>query len=584
MKNIIIGTAGHIDHGKTTLVKFLTGKNTDTLPDEKRRGITIDIGFSYLDLGNGKKAGVIDVPGHEKFIKNMTAGVSGIDYLILTAACDDGVMPQTEEHFKIAELLGIKQGIIVLTKTDLADEERIKEVREQLKNLVKNSFLENAETAEVSIKNPSSYENLKNIIIKDINSLQISERENEPFRMYIDRCFSVKGFGTVVTGTSLAGKISVGDIINIYPLKIKSKVKGIEVHGEKRNSAEAGNRIALNLAGVEKSQINRGDIVSEEENFIESKRVDIIFTALEKISVKNNQRIRFHIGTKEVIGRIRFFGQDIVKEKGRYPAQLLLEENITGIYGEFGIIRNFSPLYTVGGVKILNISGEKVKRSSAEYIEKLLELDKTGKFSVQEKNILNSEYLENILEDFHEKNRLKRGVLRAELKNRYFPQESLYNFRDFIDENISLGIIKSETVLEKEYISLKNFKIKLTKEEKQLKEIIFKKYKEQIFNFEKYENIKKQTADKNFDIIHNYMAEENMIIFLGEDYWILRGYLAEAEKQIRDFLNKNGKITISEFRGLLGINRKSALLILEKSDSLGITERISDYRILKNKI
>lgn len=584
MKNIIIGTAGHIDHGKTTLVKFLTGKNTDTLPDEKRRGITIDIGFSYLDLGNGKKAGVIDVPGHEKFIKNMTAGVSGIDYLILTAACDDGVMPQTEEHFKIAELLGIKQGIIVLTKTDLADEERIREVREQLKNLVKNSFLENAETAEVSIKNPSSYENLKNIIIKDINSLQISKRENEPFRMYIDRCFSVKGFGTVVTGTSLAGKISVGDIINIYPLKIKSKVKGIEIHGEKRNSAEAGNRIALNLAGVEKSQINRGDIVSEKENFFESKRVDIMFTALEKISVKNNQRIRFHIGTKEVIGRIRFFGQDIVKEKGRYPAQLLLEENITGIYGEFGIIRNFSPLYTVGGVKILNISGEKVKRSSAEYIEKLLELDKTGKFSAQEKNILNSEYLENILEDFHEKNRLKRGVLRAELKNRYFPQESLHNFRNFIDENISLGIIKSETVLEKEYISLKNFKIKLTKEEKQLKEIIFKKYKEQIFNFEKYENIKKQTADKNFDIIHNYMAEENMIIFLGEDYWILRGYLTEAEKQIRDFLNKNGKITISEFRGLLGINRKSALLILEKSDSLGITERISDYRILKNKI
>ena len=529
MKNIIIGTAGHIDHGKTTLVKFLTGKNTDTLPDEKRRGITIDIGFSYLDLGNGKKAGVIDVPGHEKIIKNKTAGVSGIDYHNLTAACDDGVMPHTEEHFKIAELLGIKQGIIVLTKTDLADEERIKEVREQLKNLVKNSFLENAETAEVSIKNPSSYENLKNIIIKDINSLQISERENEPFRMYIDRCFSVKGFGTVVTGTSLAGKISVGDIINIYPLKIKSKVKGIEVHGEKRNSAEAGNRIALNLAGVEKSQINRGDIVSEEENFIESKRVDIMFTALEKISVKNNQRIRFHIGTKEVIGRIRFFGQDIVKEKGRYPAQLLLEENITGIYGEFGIIRNFSPLYTVGGVKILNISGEKVKRSSAEYIEKLLELDKTGKFSAQEKNILNSEYLENILEDFQEKNTLKTGVLRSELKNRYFPQENLHNFRNFIDENISLGIIKSETVLEKEYISLKNFKIKLTKEEKQLKEIIFKKYKEQIFNFEKYENIKKQTADKNFDIIHNYMAEENKIIFLEEDYWISRGYLAYAE-------------------------------------------------------
>lgn len=584
MKNIIIGTAGHIDHGKTTLVKFLTGKDTDTLPDEKRRGITIDIGFSYLDLENGKKAGIVDVPGHEKFIKNMTAGVSGIDYLLLLTACDDGVMPQTEEHFKIAELLGIKQGIIVLTKTDLADEQRIKEVRKQVRNLVKNSFLENAEIIEVSIKNPFSYKNLKNIIIKDIKSLQISQKENEPFRMYIDRCFSVKGFGTVVTGTSLTGRISVGDIINIYPLKIKSKVKGIEIHGEKQNFAEAGNRLALNLSGVEKFQIKRGDIVSSEENFVESERVDIMFTALEEISVKNNQRIRFHIGTREVMGRIRFFGHDIVKEKGRYPAQLLLEENIAGIYGELGIIRNFSPLYTVGGAKILNISGEKVKRSSVEYTEKLLELDETGKTSVQEKNILNSEYLKNILEDFHKKSRLKRGILRAELKNRYFPQESLQSFRNFIDENISFGIIKSETVLEKEYISLRNFKIKLTKEEKQLKEIIFKKYKEQIFNFQKYENIKNATADKNFDIIHNYMAEENMIIFLGEDFWILRGYLAEAEKQIREFLNKNGKITISEFRELLGINRKSALLILEKFDKKEITERISDYRILKNKV
>lgn len=584
MKNIIIGTAGHIDHGKTTLVKFLTGKDTDTLPDEKRRGITIDIGFSYLDLENGKKAGIVDVPGHEKFIKNMTAGVSGIDYLLLLTACDDGVMPQTEEHFKIAELLGIKQGIIVLTKTDLADEQRIKEVRKQVRNLVKNSFLENAEIIEVSIKNPFSYKNLKNIIIKDIKSLQISQKENEPFRMYIDRCFSVKGFGTVVTGTSLTGRISVGDIINIYPLKIKSKVKGIEIHGEKQNFAEAGNRLALNLSGVEKSQIKRGDIVLSEENFVESERVDIMFTALEEISVKNNQRIRFHIGTREVMGRIRFFGHDIVKEKGRYPAQLLLEENITGIYGELGIIRNFSPLYTVGGAKILNISGEKVKRSSVEYTEKLLELDEMGKTSVQEKNILNSEYLKNILEDFHKKSRLKRGILRAELKNRYFPQESLQSFRNFIDENISLGIIKSETVLEKEYISLRNFKIKLTKEEKQLKEIIFKKYKEQIFNFQKYENIKNATADKNFDIIHNYMAEEKMIIFLGEDFWILRGYLTEAEKQIREFLNKNGKITISEFRELFGINRKSALLILEKFDKKEITERISDYRILKNKV
>lgn len=584
MKNIVIGTAGHIDHGKTTLVKYLTGKDTDTLPDEKKRGITIDIGFSYIDMGNGIKVGLVDVPGHEKFVKNMTAGVSGIDYLVLTVACDDGVMPQTEEHFKIAELLEIKKGIVVLTKTDLAEKERVDEVRNMVKKLVKNSFLENAETVEVSIKNPSSYENLKNTIIKDIENIKISQKEdeNKGFRMYVDRCFSVKGFGTVVTGTSLSGKISVGDTVSIYPLKTKSKIKGIEVHGEKKEYAERGNRVALNLSGIEKSQIKRGDFISSDENFAESERVDIIFTALNNISVKNNQRIRLHIGTREVIGRIRFFGRDMVSEKGRYPAQLLLEEKITGIYGELGIIRNFSPLYTVGGVKILNILGEKIKRDNKEYIEKLLELDRTGKSC--EENSLNSEYLKNILEEFHEKNRIKRGILRAELKNRYFSKESIQDFRNFITENINSGLIKSETILEKEYISLAGFKIKLTKEEKLLKDTIFKKYKEYMFSPEKYSLLKNEINHKNFDIIHNYMAEEEMLIPLSDEVYILRGYLKEAEKQIQNFLNENKKITISEFREIFQINRKSALLILEKLDNMKVTERVSDYRILKNKI
>lgn len=584
MKNIVIGTAGHIDHGKTTLVKYLTGKDTDTLPDEKKRGITIDIGFSYIDMGNGIRVGLVDVPGHEKFVKNMTAGVSGIDYLILTVACDDGIMPQTEEHFKIAELLEIKKGIVVLTKTDLAEKERVNEVRNKVKKLVKNSFLENAETIEVSIKNPSSYENLKNTIIKDIENIKISQKEdeNKDFRMYIDRCFSVKGFGTVVTGTSLSGKISVGDTVNIYPLKAKSKIKGIEVHGEKKEYAERGNRVALNLSGIEKSQIKRGDFISSDENFAEYERVDIMFTALNNVSVKNNQRIRLHIGTREVIGRIRFFGKDMVSEKGRYPAQLLLEEKITGIYGELGIIRNFSPIYTVGGIKILNILGEKTKRDNKEYIEKLLKLDRTGESSTE--NSLNCKYLKNILEEFHEKNRIKRGILRAELKNRYFSKESIQDFRNFITENINSGLIKSETVLEKEYISLAGFKIKLTKEEKLLKDTIFKKYKEYMFSPEKYSLLKNETDDKNFDIIHNYMAEEKMLIPLSDEVYILRGYLKEAEKQIQNFLNENKKITISEFREIFQINRKSALLILEKLDNMEITERVSDYRILKNKI
>lgn len=584
MRNIIIGTAGHIDHGKTTLVKYLTGKDTDTLPDEKKRGMTIDLGFSYLDISENRRAGIIDVPGHEKFIKNMVAGVMGIDYIILAVACDDGIMPQTKEHFQIAELLGVKAGVIVLTKTDIADEERKKEAAEEIQNFVKGSFLENAPILETSVKDISSYEKLKNYIINDIKKIKTSETEDgNEFRMSIDRCFSVKGFGTVVTGTSLKGRISVGDTVNIYPLNIKTKVKGIENHGAKIESIDAGNRIALNLAGVEKSQIKRGDILSSAEKIQDSDRIDVMFTSLKDIHIKNNQRVRVHLGTREIIGRIRFFGRDKITEKDRYPAQILLEEKAAGIYGELGIIRNYSPVYTMGGIKILNISGEKTKRDNAEYTENLINLDKNKKHE-REKNILTEEYLKEILKKFHNENSFERGILRAELKNRYFKNISMKDFKGFIEENIIKNEIKSEKIFEKEYISLKDFKIKLTKEQKLFKEDIFKKYKEYGFSPEDINKTAEYLSHIKAEIfkkIHSYLWEEGMIVFLGENTFILKGFLKEAEKQIKTYFEKNEKLTVKDFRELLKINRKSALLILEKLDNMEVTERNSDYRILK---
>lgn len=584
MRNIIIGTAGHIDHGKTTLVKYLTGKDTDTLPDEKKRGMTIDLGFSYLDISENRRAGIIDVPGHEKFIKNMVAGVMGIDYIILAVACDDGIMPQTKEHFQIAELLGVKAGVIVLTKTDIADEERKKEAAEEIQNFVKGSFLENSPILETSVKDISSYERLKSYIIDDIKKIKISEtKDDNEFRMSIDRCFSVKGFGTVVTGTSLKGRISVGDTVNVYPLNIKTKVKGIENHGAKIESADAGNRIALNLAGVEKSRIKRGDILSSAEKIQDSDRIDVMFTSLEDIHIKNNQRIRIHLGTREIIGRIRFFGRDKITEKGRYPAQILFEEKAAGIYGELGIIRNYSPVYTMGGIKILNILGEKTKRDNTEYTENLINLDKNKKHE-REKNILTEEYLKEILKKFHDENSFGRGILRAELKNRYFKNISVKDFKDFIEENIIKNEIKSEKILEKEYISLKDFRIKLTKEQKLFKEDIFKKYKEYGFSPEDINKTAEYLSHIKTEIfkkMHSYLWEEGMIVFLGENTFILKGFLKEAEKQIKTYFEKNEKLTVKDFRELLKINRKSALLILEKLDNMEVTERNSDYRILK---
>ena len=585
MRNIVIGTAGHIDHGKTTLIKYLTGKDTDTLPEEKKRGITIDLGFSFLETSENKKVGIIDVPGHEKFIKNMTAGASGIDYIIFVVALDDGVMPQTREHFNIVKLLGIKHGIIVLTKSDLVDEKQKENVKGEIKFLVKNSFLENAKIFETSTKDINSYKNLKDFLIEDIENVEkeIENDSNKDFRMYVDRVFSVKGFGTVITGTVLQGKIKVNDFLNIYPLNRKVRVKGIENHGIKLESIESGNRCALNISNVEKDEIKRGDIVSTISSFQSSNIIDVVFEALKDILIKNNEKIKIHFGTKEITGKIRIFTRDsiLIKENEeieKYPAQIYLDDNVALIFKEYGIIRSCSPVETIGGVEFIGFSTEKKKKNDIDYAQHILNIYKGNVNSENKKDFL---YLKNILEDFHEKNHLEKGILRIELKNKYFEDFSFKEFKEFINESIEKNEIKSEVILDKEYISLKEYKIKLTKEEKELKEKIFKIYKESRFIPQKESIIESNISNlENFKKVHNYLLNEGMIIYLENDFYILKGFLKEAEKQIKEYINNNGKITLLEVRNLLNIDRISAIMILEKLDRLKITERKEDYRIL----
>lgn len=583
MKDIVIGTAGHIDHGKTTLVKYLTGKDTDTLPEEKKRGITIDLGFSFLELPENKKAGIVDVPGHEKFIKNMTAGVSGIDYIILAVAADDGVMPQTEEHFNIIKLLGVKHGVIVLTKCDLVSCEQKEKVKENIKNLVKNSFLAGSEIFEVSIKNPKSYEDFKSYLVKDIEEIRKTENFSEDygkkdFKMYADRIFSVKGFGTVVTGTAVSGEVSINDFLYLYPQKIKTRVKGIENHSVKVDKIKAGNRCALNLSGVEKDEIKRGDIVSSSNNLPSSKIIHVMFEPLKNFSVKNGEKVKIYIGTKEISGKIRILEKNSEKFSEKYPAELILSEEITAEFGELGIIRNLNPPQTAGGFKVLALSEKSIGKKDRGYIENLITLDKNIK--IQEN--INGRLIE-IICNFHKNFPLKRGILSAQLKNRYFSSLGNREFKNLIDENIKNENLKSEKIFEKEYISLKDFKIKLSREDKILKEKIFKIYKGNAFNPQKKSEVKKSFSNKNFDEIHNYLAEEGMIIFLGEDFYILKGFLKEAEKKIKEFIFENEKITISQAREILNVKRAAALMILEKLDKLNITKRIDDYRILEKE-
>lgn len=625
MRNVIIGTAGHIDHGKTTVVKGLTGQNTDTLPEEKTRGMTIDLGFTFFTLSNGRKVGIVDVPGHEKFVKNMAAGVTGIDMILFVIACDDGIKTQTLEHADIIKILGVKRGIILLTKRDLADENKVLELKKSVRELFKNSYLENSIILEISDKDSQSFEKLKGILEKEILKIEENKTEIKDFRMDIDRVFSVKGFGTVVTGTSKNSKIFVGDIVMIYPQQKEVKIKGIENHGNKIEILEAGNRCALNI-NLDSKEIKRGNIIAKKDSLIISNKIDCIFTLLKgSCNVRNNQRIRINIGTEELIGRVKIFLEDEILSGDKKFVQIELERESAFSVGDIGIVRSFSPINTIGGIEIITIPKERAKRKDLEYLERLKNLSSKNKYKKIESIVLNSDgmlmnkesielflgeriseseiensqniekifddiytntdKLENLknnvlgyLEQYHQKYPLVTGVKRSELKNRFFENYSIKVY------NIILEYFRKKDVIEiyEEYVFEKNFKIKLNKEQKKMKEDIFSIYKKNGFTPQSRKDISKLFKDTElFSTVHSYMVYNSFLTELKEENFMLKGFLRESEKKIREYLEENKKISLAEARELFKISRKSILLILEKLDENGVTKRIDEYRVLK---
>lgn len=617
MRDIVVGMAGHIDHGKTTVVKYLTGVDTDTLPEEKSRGMTINLGFTQIKFDDGSRVGLIDVPGHEKFIKNMSAGVSGMDYLLMVIACDDGIMPQTEEHFQILKLFGVKKGMILLTKRDLVDEKRYEEVKKQCREYFKGSFLENSPLLPLSIINIESYNTLKNLLKDELKKIDLEEKERY-FRMDIDRVFSVKGFGCVVTGTVKSGKISVGDTLTIYPQNKMVKVKGLESHGEKKDSIGTGNRCAINLAGIESSEIKRGDIIGK--SLLTGDKIECKLTLLENSpKIKNNHRIRLNIGTDEIIGRVKIYEKNYILAGEIAFVQIDLEEILGGVLKERGIVRNYSPISTIGGIELLDFSKKEFNRKDTKQIEllkvlsqednekkveELIKIDRelenifslfgeeislenlieTKKvFLLDKKYIHRDTLLEKIsiivdeLEKFYSENRLVRGILKSQIKERYFKNYSLKDYNKFFD----LDLVKEKITVVDELVALKEFKIRLNKEEKNMKEEIFSYYKEQKFNLKPYSYYLEVTKDKNlFEQVHRYMVEEGFIQYLEEEYYILNGYLKESTKLITNFLEKNGKIQVKEAKEVLNNSRDSSILILRKLDTLKVTKNIDGVRVL----
>ena len=617
MRDIVVGMAGHIDHGKTTVVKYLTGVDTDTLPEEKSREMTINLGFTQIKFDDGSRVGLIDVPGHEKFIKNMSAGVSGVDYLLMVIACDDGIMPQTEEHFQILKLFGVKKGMILLTKRDLVDEKRYEEVKKQCREYFKGSFLENSPLLPLSITDIESYNTLKNLLKEELKKIDLEEKERY-FRMDIDRVFSVKGFGCVVTGTVKSGKISVGDTLTIYPQNKMVKVKGLESHGEKKDSIGTGNRCAINLAGIESSEIKRGDIIGK--SLLTGDKIECKLTLLESSpKIKNNHRIRLNIGTDEIIGRVKIYEKNCILAGESAFVQIDLEEVLGGVLKERGIVRNYSPISTIGGIELLDFSKKEFNRKDTKQIELLKVLSQEDNEKKVEELIKIDRELENIfslfgeeislenlietkkvflldkkyihrdillekisiivdeLEKFYSENRLVRGILKSQIKERYFKNYSLKDYNKFFD----LDLVKEKIIVVDELVALKEFKIRLNKEEKNMKEEIFSYYKEQKFNLKPYSYYLEVTKDKNlFEQVHRYMVEEGFIQYLEEEYYILNGYLKESTKLITNFLEKNRKIQVKEAKEVLNNSRDSSILILRKLDTLKVTKNIDGVRVL----
>ena len=370
---VIVGTAGHIDHGKTALVKALTGVDADRLPEEKRRGITIDLGFAELDLDDAR-IGFVDVPGHEKFVKNMLAGAHGIDLVALVIAADEGVMPQTREHFDICRLLQIKNGLVILSKADLVDNELLELVKLEARELVKNSFLESAPVIPVSAKTGEGVPELQETLRALIHKLP-SRGNDSVTRLPIDRIFSVKGFGTVVTGTLVSGEIQVGDELQLLPSGENVRVRNLQVYGKAVESASAGNRTAVNLGGIKTSGIERGMMLAPVGSLLPAQNVDVLLEVLPDAArlLKSRQRVRVHLGTSEILGRLR-----IINEQGEIApgesgfAQIRFESPVVAVCGERFVIRSYSPQITVAGGAILDNSAPRHRRKDMTAVENRL--------------------------------------------------------------------------------------------------------------------------------------------------------------------------------------------------------------------
>ena len=632
MKYTILGTAGHIDHGKSTLVKALTGTDPDRLKEEKERGITLDLGFASLDLPGGNRLGIVDVPGHEGLIKNMLAGVGGIDMVMLVIAADEGIMPQTREHLAICDLLHVKQGLIALTKMDAAEKDWLALVQDEVRDFVKGTFLEKAPIVPVSAKSGENLDRLKQELDKLAKAVA-PKSPNGILRLPIDRVFTMKGFGTVITGTLLSGTISQDQEVDILPKGITTKVRGIQSHNQAAQRAIAGQRTAVNLQGVEKDQISRGDTIVTKGFFKTTRNLDCSLFMLKQATrgIKTGTRIRFYNNTQEAIGRVTLVGSNELNPGDEGYVQFRLEQPVLIQHGDRFIIRFYSPMETLGGGMVLNPHPRRHRNSTMQESVKNLGILDTGSLDerigvivagralagmeeaevigsvaadkaeilaalaalAQKKAIVRVDNLYvhtnhlaalekkvlDLIAEFHKANSLKPGIDKEEVKGMLKVRLHPKALGMAID-----GLIRKKQVeTEGSKLRLPGFKPAVGKDQGLYKDKIVEAIKKGGSQPPVRDELPALfgITDRDAKDLLKLLADEGRVVRINDSLYLDKAVLESIKTDLVKFLQEKKEIVVAEFRDIAKTSRKFAVPILEYLDSQKLTQRVGDKRVLR---
>ncbi len=631
MEQLIIGTAGHVDHGKTVLIKALTGVDTDRLQEEKERGISIDLGFAPFRLPGGRLAGIVDVPGHERFIHNMLAGAAGMDLVMLVVDASEGIMPQTREHLDILEILGVQKGIVVITKIDLVEEEWRELVSEEIKDELKSTFLENAPIVSVSALKGEGIEELKKLI-DEMTEVLNTRSISGPLRLPVDRSFIISGFGTVVTGTLIQGSVRVGQTVAVVPPGLEARVRNIQVHDSDVDEAVAGSRVALNLSGLEKDEVLRGSVISAPGYYRQTDLLDVLVELLPraKRQLKNLDPVHFFLGTARCVAKLLLLDRDEFRPGENALVQCRLDRPLVAERGDPFVIRSYSPMTTIGGGRVLDPYPIKHRRFRSEVIERLEELkqaptaggdsafirrkleeliaadslklaketrldlatvesvlkDLSGRGIIHKlgNSFLLTELLDQYenkiqaeLEKYHKKNPLAPGVSRARLKG-FLP--AAFSQRDY-DALLEDMQAQEKITMKSNLLALYGFEPQPSEGDQKILDAIERAYHSgQLQPPSGKETIEKAGAPSaRKDELYNYLQSSGILVKVSEELYFHKEAYEEALKFLKAHFSENDKLTLAEFRDITGSSRKFAQALLEHFDQTKFTRRVEDYRV-----